>query len=277
MKEWVYILVNSSMPGLCKIGQTTRSPEARAEEISNSTGVPNKFEVYWKQEVSDCVRAEKCIHDALDEYREGKEFFRIDTAQASKMAEDICAEFPVTECSSGSSVAVQGGGHLRKSSSSEEIEPTKFRYGKNPVMKVSSTSSRDQYYQVDVDEHTKPRNRRSDLVAVGCTNTIATRIYRDGLPAFKKAAKASMSFEMLGDEPKGTRSSIKNTTDPDDPDVFYEVTTIKYKDGSRFVQNQGWRKVPPKQGAGCMVCWLLAVSGLGVLLYLLKDALQKVI
>ena len=35
----VYILVNAAMPGMLKIGMTTRTPEERAREISQGTGV----------------------------------------------------------------------------------------------------------------------------------------------------------------------------------------------------------------------------------------------
>ncbi len=35
----IYILMNPTMPGYLKIGMTTRSPEERARELSNSTGV----------------------------------------------------------------------------------------------------------------------------------------------------------------------------------------------------------------------------------------------
>ncbi len=42
---YVYVLMNSSMRGLVKIGKTEREPEERAKELSASTGVPTPFMV----------------------------------------------------------------------------------------------------------------------------------------------------------------------------------------------------------------------------------------
>ncbi|MBL4747578.1 MAG: GIY-YIG nuclease family protein [Magnetovibrio sp.] len=44
---FVYIMSNPSMPGLLKIGCTTRTPEERANELHQATGVPGKFTVEW--------------------------------------------------------------------------------------------------------------------------------------------------------------------------------------------------------------------------------------
>jgi len=38
--EYVYVLVNKSMPDMVKIGMTIREVEERAKEISGATGVP---------------------------------------------------------------------------------------------------------------------------------------------------------------------------------------------------------------------------------------------
>ena len=40
---WVYVLVNSSMPGIAKVGRTTRAPRDRAAELSGVTGVATPF------------------------------------------------------------------------------------------------------------------------------------------------------------------------------------------------------------------------------------------
>ena len=37
--EWVYILVNKDIPGVCKIGMTTTTVEQRVREINSATGV----------------------------------------------------------------------------------------------------------------------------------------------------------------------------------------------------------------------------------------------
>lgn len=45
-KGFVYVLSNAGMPGLLKIGSSTKVPTARAAEL-NTTGVPSPFEVEY--------------------------------------------------------------------------------------------------------------------------------------------------------------------------------------------------------------------------------------
>ena len=35
---WVYVLTNDAMPGLVKVGQTYKTPEIRAQELSSESG-----------------------------------------------------------------------------------------------------------------------------------------------------------------------------------------------------------------------------------------------
>lgn len=74
---FVYVLKNSGMPDLYKIGCTERSPHARAEELSSSSGVPQPFEVVCYAEVKDCFGFERCMHDWLKTSRvnPSREFF----------------------------------------------------------------------------------------------------------------------------------------------------------------------------------------------------------
>ena len=77
---WIYVLVNSSTPGMAKVGRTARPPADRAAELSAVTGVPTPFVVAFDQEFRDCREAERLIHAELD--RRGlriapnREFFR---------------------------------------------------------------------------------------------------------------------------------------------------------------------------------------------------------
>ena len=77
---FVYILANSCMPGIYKVGMTTRSPRARADEISSATGVPEAFDVLYYAEVQNPCMEEKRVHAELAQYRvnEGREFFAVD-------------------------------------------------------------------------------------------------------------------------------------------------------------------------------------------------------
>jgi hypothetical protein len=62
---FVYVLLNSSMPGLVKVGLTTRDPEERAAELASATGVPSPFIVAYRRWVSDCQTVEAFIHERL--------------------------------------------------------------------------------------------------------------------------------------------------------------------------------------------------------------------
>lgn len=78
--ETVYILINEGMPGLCKIGYTTRNDvKERAKELY-TTGVPYPFQIYYACQVQNCKNIEKTLHKLFDEFRvnHNREFFKID-------------------------------------------------------------------------------------------------------------------------------------------------------------------------------------------------------
>lgn len=79
------------MPGLVKIGMTTREDiDARMKELY-STGVPVPFECQFACRVkkSDCVKIEKALHTAFEPQRinANREFFRIQVNQAKAILE----------------------------------------------------------------------------------------------------------------------------------------------------------------------------------------------
>lgn len=69
MSGFVYLLTNRSMPGLVKIGHTTRASGDRIAELSKATGVPTPFELVFDQFVADSAQAERLIHESLAAYR----------------------------------------------------------------------------------------------------------------------------------------------------------------------------------------------------------------
>lgn len=90
-KGIVYVLKNSAMPGLVKIGMTTRGDiDARMKELY-STGVPVPFECAYACEVkvSDCAKIEKALHKAFEPNRinANREFFNIKPEQATAILE----------------------------------------------------------------------------------------------------------------------------------------------------------------------------------------------
>lgn len=83
-RGYVYILTNPSMPGLVKIGKTTRDPEDRAHEVSGATGVPTPFDVYGSFYSMDCDYLEGWAHERLADSRVSlnREFFKISAQDA---------------------------------------------------------------------------------------------------------------------------------------------------------------------------------------------------
>lgn len=75
-KGYVYVLSNPVMPGLYKIGKTTRDPNARANELYQ-TGVPAPFKVEHSVKCPDCDTLEYELHQCFedDRLRSDREFF----------------------------------------------------------------------------------------------------------------------------------------------------------------------------------------------------------
>ncbi len=90
----VYVLTNPAMPGIVKIGRTTRgSIDVRLAELY-STGVPVPFECAFAGRVADETRVERAFHLAFGPYRINpkREFFQIDPAQAIALLELMVSE-----------------------------------------------------------------------------------------------------------------------------------------------------------------------------------------
>lgn len=92
-KGYVYILSNPMMPGLVKIGKTTREVNARAVELYQ-TGVPAPFKVEHQLLTPDCHVLELKVHKALDQFRvdPGREFFNVDVESAFSQVTDLHRE-----------------------------------------------------------------------------------------------------------------------------------------------------------------------------------------
>lgn len=89
----VYILTNPAMPGLVKIGRTSRGMDARLNELY-STGVPLPFECAYAARVDDEAKVERAFHRAFDPYRVNpkREFFTIEPEQAIGLLELMAVE-----------------------------------------------------------------------------------------------------------------------------------------------------------------------------------------
>ncbi len=82
-KGFVYVLSNRSMPGMVKIGKTTRDPRTRAGELFAS-GVPTPFVIEATIETPDINETELTVHRLLSANRVNKkrEFFHVSVSEA---------------------------------------------------------------------------------------------------------------------------------------------------------------------------------------------------
>jgi T5orf172 domain len=119
IRGWIYVLSNQAMPGLVKIGFSTKDPMLRVQELSG-TGLPYAFHVEYDALVHDPRAIEQQVHQDLAAHREAKEFFRIDVstavavirAVAAAKGKKIFAE-QCTESFSGGEVVEKGGALVR--------------------------------------------------------------------------------------------------------------------------------------------------------------------
>ena len=90
----VYVLTNPAMPGLVKIGKTSRAEvEIRLNELY-STGVPVPFECAYAAKVANMEAVERAFHQAFGPYRINakREFFQIERDQAIALLKLMAVE-----------------------------------------------------------------------------------------------------------------------------------------------------------------------------------------
>lgn len=92
-KGYVYVLSNEAMPGVVKIGKTSRRVEQRAKELHTS-GVPRPFTVEFQILSPDCGELEKMAHLCMSALRvdNDREFFEISAADARACLEELLDE-----------------------------------------------------------------------------------------------------------------------------------------------------------------------------------------
>jgi len=90
------------MPGLVKIGFSSKDPRCRAKEL-NGTGAPHPYEVEFDLLVENPRIVERKVHEKLAKRNEGKEWFQCEVHEAVKEIESIAIEFPPTSTSTRTS------------------------------------------------------------------------------------------------------------------------------------------------------------------------------
>lgn len=89
---YVYILKNEAMPGLIKIGYTTRTVEERANELYEGiTGVPMPFEIVYEYSCEEPQKLEREMHKKLTAHRinENREFFKYSADDAFQLLQEL--------------------------------------------------------------------------------------------------------------------------------------------------------------------------------------------
>lgn len=90
MKGWVYVISNKAMPGILKIGYSTKDPKLRAAEL-NHTGSPYPYVVEYEMLIEEPYQIEQRIHKMLSSSKEGKEWFRCSIREAITSIKEIAA------------------------------------------------------------------------------------------------------------------------------------------------------------------------------------------
>lgn len=81
IRGWVYVITNKAMPGLHKVGFSTKDPVLRAEALVH-TGSPHPYSVVYDALVENARGVEQAAHRLLNNKREGKEWFRCSAVEA---------------------------------------------------------------------------------------------------------------------------------------------------------------------------------------------------
>lgn len=86
---FVYFLTNPSMPGILKIGCSSK-PLERCKQLSSATCLPTPFKMELYQFVLDMQRVEQTIHRMFDHFRvnDNREFFRMSPGLAIETFSD---------------------------------------------------------------------------------------------------------------------------------------------------------------------------------------------
>lgn len=90
VRGWVYVITNKAMPGLHKVGFSTKDPVLRAEELGH-TGAPHPYAVVYDALVENAYDVEQGVHRLLNDKREGKEWFRCSMDDAIEAIQKIAA------------------------------------------------------------------------------------------------------------------------------------------------------------------------------------------
>ncbi len=128
----VYVMFNSIVPSLVKVGRTANDPDERAEQISAATGMPGKWHVIFYRPFADDVTAERKVHELLDRHaprqQKRRELFEVAPTVAINCVLEIHAR---PEMAGG--VSPQPKAPEEKGASGDELiaDGDNYLYGRN--------------------------------------------------------------------------------------------------------------------------------------------------
>jgi hypothetical protein len=96
IRGWVYIISNQAMPGLIKIGYSTKDPTLRAGELNN-TGAPHPYVVLYDVLVTGPREIEQRAHKELKLHSVGKEWFSCSVDDAVSVIRRLAAAVQISE------------------------------------------------------------------------------------------------------------------------------------------------------------------------------------
>lgn len=108
IRGWVYVLSNKSMPGLLKIGFSTKDPVLRVRELGG-TGLPHDFEIAYDALVESPRDLEQLVHKRLVEYHEAKEFFKVELELAVDAIREVAENEDIEILVENSDLLEEGG------------------------------------------------------------------------------------------------------------------------------------------------------------------------
>jgi hypothetical protein len=95
--QWVYVLVNKSIPGICKIGMTTKTVPERVKEINSATGVITPWFPVYKHKCVNAREVERDTHVKLEQlgYRvnPNREGFEVSSHLAIEVIKEIADRY----------------------------------------------------------------------------------------------------------------------------------------------------------------------------------------
>ena len=91
--QWVYLMVNRSLSGICKIGATTTSVPQRARELSSQTSSITPWYPVFSFKVGNAFMLEKEVHQYLEDrgirVSKNREGFYITSEEAIKVIKEL--------------------------------------------------------------------------------------------------------------------------------------------------------------------------------------------